>query len=496
MNDNENTIYLQMELKKGSFTQNEEGDFIFDVEASNENLDLEQQRVLQEALLNSKDYFLTNGVISKDHLHQQIVGDGENKRIIFNEEYVIGEPLKVYTEGGKTRVRGKLYKLNEHAQKFIKLLQEGSTRIKASVGGIAPLVQKVKENGREVGKVVSVLWNDLALTISPVNPTVGAAYMVKSLNSLEFVKALSAGYGTDSAAFTGGRALVPEYTGKKISEADIMDGLMRAILSGEINSVEKCEEYLAGFNIDKETGSKYLQFILEKDNDIRRIIPMGKSNFWNEMKEKLEKSFGKAPETEPKKDEGASKAEPETKDTQAEDEEVIATEESGGDTGGADDAMKKAMDATPILQGFQEQIAAMQSSIDVLAKSTQDILEKLEKSEETQDLLGKSLLVTVQELDRIGNTPIPRGSAVNALQTMMTKGGKVSNLEAGFVRHKQFTSAEKDEAMDVLLKAVEAGEITAIDCGKFETQINKSMRDPNFQLDQDKIRFLQKKLAK
>lgn len=488
MNDNENTIYLQMELKKGSFTQNEEGDFIFDAEASNENLDLEQQRILQEALLNSKDYFLTNGVISKDHLHQQIVGEGENKRIIFNEEYVIGEPLKVYTEGGKTRVRGKLYKLNEHAQKFIKLFKEGSTRIKASVGGIAPLVQKVKENGQEVGRVVSVLWNDLALTISPVNPTVGAAYMVKSLNSLEFVKALSAGYGTDHASFTGGRALIPEDTGKKISEADIMDGLIKAILSGEINSVEKCEEYLAGFNIDKEMSSKYLQFILEKDNDIRRIIPMGKSNFWNEMKEKLEKSFGKAPETEPKKNEEAK--------NQEDVEEIVTLEEDGNASSEENDAMKKAMDATPVLEAFQEQLNAMQSSIEVLAKSTQGILEKLEKSEETQDLLGKSLLATVQELDKVGNTPIPRGGAVNALQAMMAKGGKAGVLETGLVRHKQFTSAEKDEAMDVLLKAVEAGEITAIECGKFETQINKSMRDPNFQLDQDKIRFLQKKLAK
>ena len=493
MNDNENTIYLQLELKKGSFTQNEEGDFIFDAEASNENLDLEEQRVLQEALLNSKDYFLTNGVISKDHLHQQIVGKGENKRIIFNEEYVIGEPLKVYTEGGKTRVRGKLYKLNEHAQKFIKLLQEGSTRVKASVGGIAPLVQKVKENGREVGRVVSVLWNDLALTISPVNPTVEAAYMVKSLNSLEFVKALSAGYGTDHANFTGGRAMIPEDTGKKISEADIMDGLIKAILSGEINSVEKCEEYLAGFNIDKETGSKYLQFILEKDNDIRRIIPMGKANLWNEMKEKLEKSFGKAPEMEPKKDGAASKAEPET---QADVEELITSEENGNGTGGADEEMKKAMDATPVLESFQEQLNAMQSSIEVLAKSTQVILEKLEKSEETQDLLGKSLLTTMQELDRVGNTPIPRGGAVNALQAMMAKGGKGTSPETGLLQHRQFTSAEKDAAMDVLLKAVEAGEITAIECGKFETQINQSMRDPNFQLDQDKMRFLQKKLAK
>jgi hypothetical protein len=52
-----------------SFTD-KEGNFIFDVEASNENLDLEGERTLQRALLGTKDYFLTNGVISKVQLHQ------------------------------------------------------------------------------------------------------------------------------------------------------------------------------------------------------------------------------------------------------------------------------------------------------------------------------------------------------------------------------------------------------------------------------------------
>jgi hypothetical protein len=151
-------IFLELCLKKGNFQEDEEC-FYFDTEASNENLDFEQQ-VLQRALLDSKEYFLSNGVVSKDHLHQKL-RDG---RVVFDESYVIGEPVAVYTEGNSTRVRGKLYKSNENAKGFIDLLRAGSSRVKASVGGILPKVVKNIKDG--TSKVVSVLWNDLALTNS------------------------------------------------------------------------------------------------------------------------------------------------------------------------------------------------------------------------------------------------------------------------------------------------------------------------------------------
>ncbi|GHU34782.1 hypothetical protein FACS1894172_15540 [Spirochaetia bacterium] len=157
---------------------------MFEVEASNENLDLEQQRVLQRALLNSKEYFLTNGVVSKDHLHRR---QDESGHLIVDDSMVIGEPVSVYTKGLRTFVRGILYKSNTYAREFIKLLQDGSTRVKASVGGLYPVVKRGIDGA---GEVVKVLWNDLALTVAPVNPTVAPAMMTKSLNSLELVRLL------------------------------------------------------------------------------------------------------------------------------------------------------------------------------------------------------------------------------------------------------------------------------------------------------------------
>ena len=55
-------IFLQMHLQK-ALQRDADGNVIFTVEASNENLDIEQQRVLQSALLSTKDYFLKSGVV-------------------------------------------------------------------------------------------------------------------------------------------------------------------------------------------------------------------------------------------------------------------------------------------------------------------------------------------------------------------------------------------------------------------------------------------------
>ena len=181
-------IYLQMSLSK-SLQKDEFGNVIFEVEASNENLDLQDQRVLQVALMQSKDYFLKNGVVSKDHKHRTF---RENGGFDVDERYVIGEPLDVFTNGIKTMVRGKLYANNEFAKKFIELIETGSSRIKASVGGLVPRIKKTVESGMEIGQVISVLWDDLALSLTPVNPTVQpATILCKSLSAAAFVKTLS-----------------------------------------------------------------------------------------------------------------------------------------------------------------------------------------------------------------------------------------------------------------------------------------------------------------
>ena len=71
-----------------------DGNYTFEVEASNENLDLQNQIVQQKALIKSKEYFLSNGIISDDHQHKVRKEDGtvesdKTKIIIICLEFLI-----------------------------------------------------------------------------------------------------------------------------------------------------------------------------------------------------------------------------------------------------------------------------------------------------------------------------------------------------------------------------------------------------------------------
>jgi hypothetical protein len=467
-----NEIFLQMELKKGSLGTDENGNWVFDVEASNENLDFEGQRVLQNALLNSKDYFLTNGVVSKDHLHQRAQKGG---KILFDESYVIGEPKKVYVQDGKVRVQGCLYKSNGYAQEFAKLLNDNSTRVKASVGGLFPKVVKRKENGMDVGNVVSVLWNDLALTIAPVNPTVGPAVLVKSLSSYEFVKSLSAGYGTDAAEFGGGRALQKEETEHKkvslrLNDEAAIESLVGAIADGDIEDLEEAEEFLGGYGISKAVARGVIREIVEKHKEFMEVLPMAKGNLWEEITGRLRKALGKSGE-----DEGEV------------DPDKLEQEGDGDDK-------EDFEDAGPVLKALAEHIEKLEETNEVIAKSIAALSEQNARSELIQKSVGEGMLAIMEAQKQLAASPAPRRSAVSALDAMLKGGfggGTAMPGTGGVVRrHQRFTHADLDEAKDILCKAVAAKTLTVLEATQAETQINKSILNPAFQIDERFVKIL------
>jgi hypothetical protein len=462
-------VFLKMELKKGSFSSDENGDFIFDVEASNENLDFEGQRVLQRALMKSKDYFLSNGVIDKDHLSSGQGSDGKLRR---DESFVIGEPIEVYTDGNSTRVKGRLYKSNKYAQEFIKLLRDGSTRVKASVGGLIPKVLN--------GDVVSVLWNNLALTLAPVNPTVGPAVALsKSLTSAEFVKALQAGYGTDAAMFTGGRALQKEEVGNEkvnlvVNDETAIESLVGAIIDGDVEDLEEAEEFLNGFGISKAIARDVIREIVEKRKEFLEVLPMAKSNLWESATERLKKALGGKPK----------------------DDDVDPDELEQG-TDGDDDGDDDVEDATPVLKALAGHIEKLEESSDLIAKSLAALVEQNTQSATLQKSIGESLLAVMERTEQIAQTPAPRKAAISsleALQATLAKGGFGGGTGAAGVatgqRHRQFTHADLDEAKDILCKAVAENKLTTLEAARAETQINKSILNPAAQVDAKFISIL------
>ncbi|MGP1520065.1 MAG: hypothetical protein ACTTIZ_00920 [Treponema sp.] len=459
MEKTEERIYLALKLDKSSIGKDRNGDFIFDVEASNENLDLEEQKVLQRALLDSKEYFLSNGFISKDHLHQKIVGEGDNKTLIYDEDFIIGEPLEVYTKGTSTRVKGKLYKNNEYAQKFIKLLQEGSSRVKASVGGLLPIVKKVKEGGKEIEKVISVLWNDLALTISPVNPTVSSAYIVKSLNSLEFVKALTAGHGTDSSKFTGGRAIIKENIESRQKENAELDErliyFLTKIIQGNIHTEKEAKELLSKiYKDDKWSLEEIIKTIYKNREKIEEVLPMIK---WEDMFPFMKKSN--------------------TPEKKEDDDLELNSENLEGKNEGGDDEVKI---SKSLLENLSETVATLSTKVEEMSKAM----------EEGQEYMAKAINANRQSIDEILGQPKPKTSVVNSTE-LMTKGAFGNGQK---IAHKQFTTQSKEMALDIFTKARRAGEISLMDVVKVEGQINKSIVNPSFQIDQKYIMLLQAKM--
>lgn len=459
MKEEEKRIYLALKIDKSSVGKDRNGDFIFDVEASNENLDLEGQKVLQRVLLDSKEYFLSNGFISKDHLHQKIVGEGDNKTLIYDEDFIIGEPLEVYTKGTSTRVKGKLYKNNEYAQKFIKLLQEGSSRVKASVGGLLPIVKKVKEGGKEIEKVISVLWNDLALTISPVNPTVSSAYIVKSLNSLEFVKALTAGHGTDSSKFTGGRAIIKENIESRQKENAELDErliyFLTKIIQGNIHTEKEAKELLSKiYKDDKWSLEEIIKTIYKNREKIEEVLPMIK---WEDMLPFMKKSN--------------------TPEKKEDDDLELNSENLEGKNEGGDDEVKI---SKSLLENLSETVATLSTKVEEMSKAM----------EEGQEYMAKAINANRQSIDEILGQPKPKTSVANSTE-LMAKGAFGNGQK---IIHKQFTPQSKEMALDIFTKARRAGEISLMDVVKMEGQINKSIANPSFQIDQKYIMLLQAKM--
>ena len=393
----ENEVLVTDNICKSiSGQEDENGNYIFEVEASNENLDLQNQRTLQSALQKSKEYFLTNGVISDDHQHKTRNPDGS---VESHKDKIIGEPISVRTNGKSTFVKGILYKGVEAAKPFINLLKNGSKLVKASIGGIMPTIRKEKD-GTET--VTDFMWNDLALTVSPVNWTVGSARFAKSMNMVDFCKSLEAGTGTDAADYKDGRALQKEDLEKEtVKILEINEGKMDAadsiekskdekdirdieecvaeIDKGNLTSAEEIKAFLIGRGFDRGKAEETTLEIIEQGGR-----KMSKGNFSDTVSDIL-KSIGvkkaadekKKPEDEEIEKEDLFEIEDESEGDEEEDVEKCGAK--GGVKKGCgvkkslDEEEEDYVDATELVKSMGEENEALKSEIEDLKKSISEI---------------------------------------------------------------------------------------------------------------------------
>lgn len=225
----------------------DDGNAICCGEASNENEDLEGDITLQQALLDSKEHFITNGVVTYDHRHNN--PDEKNP-----ERYIIGEPMDVnFMPDGKTLVKFKLFKRNDIAKEIIKKLQDKAKTVRISIGG---------HFGRKLGnKIISFLWDEIALTYKPVNNTLSPVYLGNNLSLSKSLKVFNAFHSMMSNGMTYDKikSIIKE---QKMAEKEQDEVLS---LLNKVNKSFSDEEISA--TPDEEEGDLSLEEPVEKSED-------------------------------------------------------------------------------------------------------------------------------------------------------------------------------------------------------------------------------------
>ena len=459
--------------------EDENGNYIFEVEASNENLDLQNQRTLQSALMKSKEYFLTNGVISDDHQHKTRNPDGT---VESHKDKIIGEPISVRTDGKSTYVKGILYKGVAAAKDYINLLKNHSSRVKASIGGIMPSIRKEKD-GTET--VTGFMWNDLALTTSPVNWTVGSAKFAKSMNMVDFCKSLEAGSGTDASNYEGGRALQKEDLEEETEKLlDINDGEMNPEDAIEkrkkekaINDIEKCiteiekgnltnadeiTAFLIGSGFEKSQAKETMLEIIEQGGR-----KMAKGNF-SETVDEILKSIGVKKSADEKK-------KPEDEEIEKEELFEFDDESDGKDDEddvekcGAKSSVKKGCGVKKSLEEDDgdyldaiELVKSMGTEIDALRAENEELKKSMEETQnsvlEIAKALGTPLTRQSVVAKSIGNGSVPTASNkrptaedFDMFKNAICKSARNGRMEPETV---QFLNSEFQKAMNGGVQAV------------------------------------------
>ncbi len=248
--------FLSIESMFKALPAEEAGRRFIYFEASNEGVDQQGEVVLAKALEASADHFLKFGNIDIDHY--TLIGRPNPAKgfpgLPDFESYEIGRPVAARIESKRTFVKAELYqgstpqaaKANEVWESMTSLTPP--KRWYPSVGGavLAKSVRIDPDTKDKVAVVEKVRWTNVGMSRTPVNQhlphasTIPFGALAKSWtgSGFAFGKALTAGYGTDSAGMTGGRALARQSLDRRVHNYfDFRETLAKAIKTGRVRPV-------------------------------------------------------------------------------------------------------------------------------------------------------------------------------------------------------------------------------------------------------------------
>lgn len=264
----------------------EGGKRILYFEASNEEVDHQNEVVLQKALSDSAGYFLRHGNI--DLSHYTIYGPKSGLTNFM--EFEIGRPVDVKVTGKSTFVKAELYQGASPQAKNATMVWESLTqqsppsRWYPSVGG-AVLAKSVKldpKTQQKVAVVEKVRWNNVALDRCPVNRSVGEVSTApvgtfsKSMNGWLMAKTLEMGHGTDVAALTGGGALQKQsLDGAEKHYKKFRDRLAASLSLGEVKAEPMAmRKAVSTYGLDDKASHAVVERFLV---DLKSGLAKGKS---------------------------------------------------------------------------------------------------------------------------------------------------------------------------------------------------------------------------
>lgn len=263
----EERIYTEAKISKSmvgdQWETDENGNPIVIIEASNENLDWDEEQVMKSALLNSEEYFLKNGLISYDHKHIPTKESYELDPDYNPEKYILGKPLEVWEgigESGKSTVfvKAALSKSNKIAKELIGKLKDKIGTIFASVGGrkVKKVLKFNPKTYKEVPTIIGVDWDEIAITYKPVNQTLGNVV----LSPKEFVKSLTAGQSANPAEMgSSGNTLQMQGT-----EKDTVEALIYKIKKKEIKKSTDAINHLVNSGVPEGRAGDILKMLINK----------------------------------------------------------------------------------------------------------------------------------------------------------------------------------------------------------------------------------------
>lgn len=200
----------------------EHGERIVYVEASRESKDLQGEIVLSKALREASEHFLKFGVLDIDHKSMPEIA--AKLGVADPEMWVIGRPLDVRWDGDVTIVKAQLNQGDTPLALKADIVWDGLTKLNpparyyASVGGgVKAREVRIAPDGTRIPVITAVHWNNLALSLEPVNQHLNTAttapvgIFAKSMGGFVLAKDLTATNGvtapSDPALLTGGAAL-------------------------------------------------------------------------------------------------------------------------------------------------------------------------------------------------------------------------------------------------------------------------------------------------